>query len=71
MVLPLARSFQVMVNVFLPFQPDVTSVKHVLGKFEYPLDFAVCFVECILDISYSTSYTPREAFRCLLQVKCL
>ena len=63
MVFPSVRGLRVMANAFLPIQPDVTSMEHVLGKVGHLIGIAGCFVGCILDILHSTSYAPREAFR--------
>lgn len=64
---PLACGLRAMVNVILPFQLDVTSMRYVLGKFGYWLSFTVCSMDYFLDVPYSMSRALKEVFRCLSQ----
>lgn len=49
-----------MVNAFLPIQPDVTRIEHVLGKFGLWIGIAGLFDGCVLDTLHSTSWAPRR-----------
>lgn len=53
------HGLRIMVNAFLPIRPDVTSVRHVVGKVRYRVGFAEGwrnlysryppYVSCLLD----------------------
>lgn len=58
----IARGLRVTVKVFLPFEPDVISMSHILKKFEHCLGFAICFKECILDVLNDTSDALTECY---------
>lgn len=71
MIFALVCDLRIMVSAFLNFQPNLTGIKHVLGKFGHYLGFTFCLTECSLDVLYSTTYAPREELSCLSQDRFL
>ena len=50
---PSIHGLRTMVNAFLPFRPDVTSVRHVIGNIRHRVGFAGVGGTCILDVLHT------------------
>lgn len=55
---PFAVGLGVLVNALPPYEPDVTSIKHILRKPRQLQRFGIRFIEFILDNPDSTFLCP-------------